>query len=383
MRRSIVAVLVIAACALAPLAITAYWLKGTLFDTHQYVVTVTPLSSNRAIDDAVASRVTDALLQNVDLAKVQAELPKHTQFLGLALTAGVRDYTQELVVKFLQTSEFRKLWVIANTEAHDALVAVVEGKQTALVAPDGSVDIDLSNIATHARQAIGLAGLDLYDKTRPAAIVHQKFVIVKPKSLERIRWAATTLKRLAIVLPVASLLLAGLALAISRERRRTMFWLGGGLTAGAIAGLVLVAFGRRYYLDNIVGPDVPGDAARALYDTLLRNLRLDLELAILAGVLIAGGAALAGPSRVAVGIRSRSLASAGAMADSAAGQSVSVNWIAANKGTLRTITFIGALIYLATASGLTLMSFVALVIVVLLVLGGLEILSRPRRAGLP
>ena len=383
MRRSIVAVLVIAACALAPLAITAYWLKGTLFDTHQYVVTVTPLSSNRAIDDAVASRVTDALLQNVDLAKVQAELPKHTQFLGLALTAGVRDYTQELVVKFLQTSEFRKLWVIANTEAHDALVAVVEGKQTALVAPDGSVDIDLSNIATHARQAIGLAGLDLYDKTRPAAIVHQRFVIVKPKSLGRIRWAATTLKRLAIVLPVASLLLAGLALAISRERRRTMFWLGGGLTAGAIAGLVLVAFGRRYYLDNIVGPDVPGDAARALYDTLLRNLRFDLELAILAGVLIAGGAALAGPSRVAVGIRSRSLASAGAMADSAAGQSVSVNWIAANKGTLRTITFIGALIYLATASGLTLMSFVALVIVVLLVLGGLEILSRPRRAGLP
>ncbi len=383
MRRTFVAVLVIAASALAPLAITAYWLKGTLFDTHQYVVTVTPLSSNPAIDDAVASRVTDALLQNVDLAKVQAELPKHTQFLGLALTAGVRDYTQELVVKFLQTSEFRKLWVIANTEAHDALVAVIEGKQTALVSPDGSVDIDLSSIATHARQAIGLAGLDLYDKTRPAAIVHQKFVIVKPKSLGRIRWAATTLKRLAIVLPVAVLLLAGLALTVSRERRRTMFWLGGGLTAGAIAGLVLVAFGRRYYLDNIVGPDVPGDAARALYDTLLRNLRFDLELAILAGVLIAGGAALAGPSRVAVGIRSRSLASAGAMADSAAGQSVSVNWIAANKGTLRTITFIGALIYLATASGLTLASFVALVIVVLLVLGGLEILSRPRRAGLP
>ncbi len=245
------------------------------------------------------------------------------------------------------------------------------------------MDIDLTNIATHARQAIGLAGLDLYDKTRPAAIVHQKFVIVKPKSLGRIRWAATTLKRLAIVLPVAALLLAGLALAISRERRRTMFWLGGGLTAGAIAGLVLVAFGRRYYLDNIVGPDVPGDAARALYDTLLRNLRFDLELAILAGVLIAGGAALAGPSRVAVGIRARSLSSAGGIADHAAGQSVSVNWIAANKGTLRTITFICALIYLATASGLTLMSFVALVIVVLLVLGGLEILSRPRRAGLP
>ena len=383
MRRTIVALLVVAACALAPLAITAYWLKGTLFDTHQYVVTVTPLSSNRAIDDAVASRVTDALLQNVDLAKVQAELPKHTQFLGLALTAGVRDYTQELVVKFLQTHEFRDLWVAANTQAHEALIAVVNGKSSPLVASDGSVNIDLTTIAAHARQAIGLAGLDLYDKTKPATTVNQTFVIAKPKSLGRIRWAATTLKRLAIVLPVAALALAGLALAISRERRRTLFWLGGGLTAGAIAGLVFVAFGRRYYLDNIVGPDVPGDAARALYDTLLRNLRFDLELAILAGVLVAGGAALAGPSRAAVGIRSRSLRSAGGIADHAAGQSVSVNWIAANKGTLRTITFICALIYLATASGLTLGSFVALVIVVLLVLGGLEILSRPRRAGLP
>ena len=383
MRRTIVAVLVIAASVLAPLAITAYWLKATLFDTHQYVVTVTPLSSNRAIDDAVASRVTEALLENVDLAKVQAELPEHTQFLGIALTAGVRDYTQELVVKFLQTSEFRDLWVVANTQAHAALIATVDGKTSPLIASDGSVNIDLTNIATRARQAIGLAGLDLYDKTKPAATVHQTFVIVKPKSLGRIRWAATTLKRLAVVLPVAALILAGLALAISRERRRTVFWLGGGLAAGAIAGLVLVAFGRRYYLDNIVGSDVPGEAARALYNTLLRNLRFDLELAILAGVLLAGGAALAGPSRVAVGIRSRSLSSAGGIADSAAGKSVSHNWVAANKGTLRTITFICALIYLATASGLTFMSFVGLVVVVLLVLGGLEILSRPRRAGVP
>ena len=211
-------------------------------------------------------------------------------------------------MKFLQTSEFRKLWVIANTEAHDALVAVVEGKPSRSSPPTAAWTSTCRTSPPTRAQAIGLAGLDLYDKTRPAAIVHQKFVIVKPKSLGRIRWAATTLKRLAIVLPVAALVLAGLALAISRERRRTVFWLGGGLTAGAIAGLVLVAFGRRYYLDNIVGPDVPGDAARALYDTLLRNLRFDLELAILAGVLVAGGAALAGPSRVAVGIRARSLA---------------------------------------------------------------------------
>jgi hypothetical protein len=382
MRRTIVAVLVIGASVLAPLALSAFWLKGTLLNTDRYVSTVTPLSSNRPIDDAVAARVTDALLENVDLQKVSAQLPKHTQFLGIALTAGVRNYTQQLVVRFLRTSEFKQLWMVANRQAQEALLAVINGRTSPLVAADGSVDIDLSNIVTKAREAVGLAGLDLYEKTQPATI-DRTFVIVKPKALGRIRRAATTLKELAIALPVALLVLGALALAISRERRRTVFWLGAGVAAGAIVGLVVVAFARRYYLDNVAGPDVPRDAAQALYDTLLRNLRLDLELVIAGGAIAAAGAALAGPSRTAVRLRSRSLRTAGGLADGAVGQPVAMTWVASNKGTLRTITFICALIFLATASSLSLMSFIGLVIVVALVLGGLEILSRPRRAGVP
>ncbi len=380
-RRTVVALLVLAASLLAPAAITALWLKGTLLDTHKYVATVTPLSSNRAVDDAVAAEVTSALLQNVNVTKIaQTALPKDAAFLALPLSAGVRDYTQQLVVKFLQTGEFRKLWVVANTQAQQALVAVLAGRPSPLVAADGSVDIDLSNITTRAREAVGLAGLDLYDKVQPASL-HRRLVIAKPRSLGRARHAVNTLKRLAIVLPVAALLLAGLALAISRERRRTVFWIGAGLTAAAIGGLVAVAFARTYYLDNIVGPDVPGAAARALYDTLLRNLRFDLELACLAGIVAAVLAALAGPSSVATRLRSRALDTAGGLADGAIGDSATMGWVAANKGTLRTVTVIAALLSLLATSDVTITRVVETAIGVLVALGALEILARPAAAG--
>jgi hypothetical protein len=375
----IVVVLVVAACVLAPLAVTAWWLNDTIFDTSHYVATVKPLSKDKRIDDAVAGRVTDALLENVDLSKLRSALPKDTQFLGLAFGAAVRNYVQELVSKFLQTDVFQDLWVIANTQAQKTLVAVLENKPPpALVASDGSVHIDLANAVTRARQAVGLAGLDVAGGSKPVK-ADRTLEIVQPNSLDRLREAATTLKNLSVALPVAVLVLGGLGLALSRERRRTIFWLGGGLAAMSILGLVAIAFGRRYYLDDVVGTDVPSDAAKALYDTLLRDLRFYLEVAIVAGALAMGGAALAGETRAATRIRTRTLGTAGAAADRAAGQSATMKWVADNKSTLRTITFLCALIYLATAgSSLTLTRFVLVIVVVLLALGALEILARPR-----
>jgi hypothetical protein len=384
MRRTIVVVLVTAACVLAPLAITAWWLDNTIFDTSNYVATVKPLSKNTQIDDAVAGRVTDALLQNVDLSKLRTALPKDTQFLGLAFGAAVRNYIQELVSKFLQTDAFQGLWVIANTQAQKTLVAVLENKPPpALVASDGSVHIDLTNVVARARQAVGLAGLDVAGGATPVK-ADRTLEIVQPNSLDRLRDAATTLRKLSVALPVAVLVLGGLGLALSRERRRTIFWLGGGLAAASLLALVAVAFGRRYYLEDVVGSDVPAAAAKALYDTLLRDLRFYLEVAVVAGAAAMGGAALAGETRTATRIRARTLGTAGAAADRAAGQSATMTWVADNKGTLRTITFICALVYLATAGeSLTLTRFALVVVLVLLALGALEVLSRPRAGGVP
>ncbi len=380
-RRRTVAVLVLLAALICPLAITAVWLRETVLDTHHFVTAVAPLSSNPAIDAAIAGEITSALLANVNVAKEAGQvLPSDASFLALPLSTGVRDYTETLVAKFLATAEFRQLWVAATTQAHEALVAVLEGKQSPFLGPDGSVEINLTSVVLAARHALGLSGLHEFDNVAASAL-HRRFVIVRPAALNRARRGVNALRALAIVLPALTIVLAALALLLTRERTRTIFRLGAAVAATCVVGLVAVTFARRFYLSNVVGPDVSAAAARALYDTVLRNLRLWLELAALAGLLAAGTAVLAGPSRLAAGIRSRTLAGAGTLADGAVGASVTARFVAANKGTLRTITVVLGLLLLLTASHLTLRLFLELGVGVVLVLGLLEVLARPGSPG--
>jgi hypothetical protein len=54
----------------------------------------------------------------------------------------------------------------------------------------------------------------------------------------------------------------------------------------AVLGLGLL-LGRSLYLDAVVSPQLPEDAARAVFDTLLHYLRNGLLIVLVAGLLIA------------------------------------------------------------------------------------------------
>ncbi len=378
--------LLVLASLLTPLAIGSYWLRNEVLNTHRYVETVAPLSSNPAIDAAVASEITNELFSHVNVAaEAQQVLPKRAQFLSLPLTAALRQYTQQGVEKFLQTREFRQLWVFANTQAHETLVDALEGKPSPLLSADGSVDINLANAVAAARQALAIAGLHIFDKVKPS-LLQRRFVIAKPKSLAQIRRAVKLLRALAIALPLLAFALVALALALSRERKRTLFWAGAALAAAGAAGFAAIVVLRTYYLHEVVGPEVPHDAAVAFYDTLLASLRLDLKIACYAGLAVAGAAVLAGTSPAAERIRRGLLRTAGKLADEAVGENVTAKWVAANRPILRTATVIFGLLILFTAAHPNVRLLVKLAIGMLAALGVIEVLARPaaprrRRAG--
>ncbi len=371
MRRTIVVLFVIVASLATPLAITAVWLRETLLDTHRYVAVVAPLSSNRAVDQAVAAQVASALLDNV-------RITSQGGILGLTINGGVRDTTQALVEKFLQTDQFHVLWVQANTRAQQQLRAALEGKPNAVVSPDGSVAIDLSSIVFAARKELGASGLHIFDKIPPADL-QRGIVIARPSTLSKGKQAVRALKAAAILLPAVAAVFAALALLVSRERKRTVFWLATDVAALCVVALIAISFARRFYLDDVVGPNVPVAAAKAIYDAVLHDLRLYLEIGAGAGLVAMVGAALAGTTTTARNIRHHTLRTAGGIADGAAGKSATVGWVAANKGTLRTVVIVTGLLLLATASHLTTRYFIELSVAVLLLLGALEILARPRR----
>ncbi len=376
------ALLLIGATIVTPLALTAVWLRGEVLVTHRYVHTVTPLASNPAIVSAVAAQITDALD-----AKAQSVLPGQGNLLGKTLDAGLRSYTQATIERFLRTGAFRAIWIQANTQAHEALVAALEGKKSQFTQPDGSVDIDLSNAVLAARTALGAAGIHAFD-TLSTSELQRGIVIAKPESLHRARNGVKLLKALALGLPILALVLYGLAFAISRERRRTLTRAGISLILSGAAGLLAIVVGRYVYSRHVVGPDLPQAAARAFYDTVLSDLRLWFELTALGGILATAAGVIAGPSRAAAAVRGSTLRTAGGVTDQVVGASATSKWVAANKPVLRTVTVILGLLLVLDSHHITSRVIVEYAIGVLLVLGLVEILARPAtprraRSGVP
>jgi hypothetical protein len=371
--RRTVAALVIAASLVTPFAIGAVWLRLSLLDQSRYVHTVAPLATNRAIVSAVALAVTDSLLAQVDEKAIEHELGT----LGPILGAGVHRYVQQLVERLLLTSQFGQLWRAATVQSHKALVAALEGRQSNLIAPDGSVDVNLSSVVATARDTLAAAGLHVFDRVQPG-LIQERFTIARPGALHHARRALSVLKTLSIALPALAITLFGLAFTISRDRRRTLLHTGIGFLAAGLVGVVLVVAGRSYYLQSVVGPDVPHPAATALYDTVVRDLRHAYKVTSLAGIALVVVALLAGPSRAAIRLRTLTVRGAGAAADHAVGEDVRSGWVAANRSTLRTVAVVVGLLFLVTAHELTWTVLLEIGGGVAIALGAIEVLARPR-----
>ncbi len=366
-----------AACIIAPLAVAAFWLRNQVFDTHAYVSTVAPLSSNPAIDAAVAGELGAVLFAHVDLtAEARRVLPKSGRFLAEPLAAGVRDYTLTSVERVLASPEFRSVWARANREAHDALVAVLDGRRSIYLGSDGSVGIDLRQAAELVRRHLGAEGLDLY-KQVPPALLDRRLVLVRADSLRRVRLVARALSDLAITLPLLGATLLGIGYRLARERRRAVVRAGIGVALAGALALAAVALGRVFYLDRVAGLGFPRDAAAAVYDTVASTLGSELRLLVFAGLVLSGAAMLAGPSPLACHLRAFALLFAGRLVDDAAGEAISFPWVAENKGHLRTTALVACGLVVADSSRASLGFFLETGVVLLLVLGGIEVLSRP------
>ena len=90
-RRFLVAFLVVVGCILTPVSIIAVWVHNTLLDTDQWVATVGPLVDDPDVQEAVANRVSNALIQDTDVEeRIRELLPNRAQALAPVVAGGAR-----------------------------------------------------------------------------------------------------------------------------------------------------------------------------------------------------------------------------------------------------------------------------------------------------
>ncbi|WP_234327855.1 hypothetical protein [Streptomyces sp. NRRL F-2664] len=389
-KSAVSAVLITLTCLLVPLSLLTVWVHDIVLDTDRYVSTVQPLASNPAIEEAAVGRITKAADVRVDGSRVTADLAKWLESQGLPprvgaavkalgpqLDAAADQVVSKVATRFVESDRFENVWTAANRAAHNAVVHALTGKGRGAVGVDGgTVTLDVGEAVDKVKEELVAAGVSPASKIPE---VDKQMVLFQNDKLGQIRGAVRLLDVLGNWLPVLTVVLGAAGVLLARRRRRALVTTALCSALACLLVAVVLAVGRRYYLDHLP-PEVQSPAAAAaVFDTLVRFLRVSLRTAIVLGVVVALGAYLSGAGRLPRGVRGRADRTADSAARWGAGHGLRTGgagrWVEAHRHALT----LGVLLVIALVFALwnhpTVLTVLLLVLILLVVLAVLALLA--------
>ncbi|MFD9573535.1 hypothetical protein ACFWBI_27280 [Streptomyces sp. NPDC059982] len=390
------AVLIVLACLFVPVSLLTVWVHDIVLDNDRYVSTVAPLASDPAVEAAAVHRITEAAGARIDGAQVTADLAKCLESQGLPprvgaavkslgpqLDSAADQAVSKVAARFVSSRAFEQIWTQANRTAHQSVVRALTGKGRGPVGvDDGTVTLDVGAAVETVKQDLVKAGLSPAEKIPE---VDKQMVLFQSGELKKIRNAVRLLDLAGNWLPVLTVLLATAGVLLARRRRRALVVTA--LCAAAACLLVAIALAvvRRTYLDQLPEQVQSPAAAAAIFDTLVRFLRVSLRTAMVLGVVVALGAYLSGAGRLPRAVRGSSERAADSTVRWGAAHGVRTasagSWVLARR---RALT-LGVLLALALVFALwnhpTVLTVLLLVLILLAVLAVLALLAAGGRAG--
>jgi hypothetical protein len=291
-------VLVVLAAVLTLVGALDIWVKRQTLDTNNWVDTSGKLLENQKITNALSVYMVNQLYDNVDVqAALEQRLPNQLDPLSPVIASGLRPALVRVAQDVLQRPKVQQLWKLANRRAHQEFIEILDNKNELLKTTNGNVVLDLHPIIEQLEQRGGL-GAKLAQQLPPDA---GQLVIMKSKQIDAGRKVVKAIRIFSVFLAIIVLALFALAVWLARGRRRVII-LGSGISLVLAGLLILVArrFLGDYVVDALAKQPAGKDAAHAAWSigtSLLRNIGINV---LVYGIVIAVGAILAGPSRLAV-----------------------------------------------------------------------------------
>ncbi|MDV5145384.1 hypothetical protein R1T08_14450 [Streptomyces sp. SBC-4] len=384
------AVLITLTCILVPVSLITVWVHDIVLDNDRYVSTVAPLASDPAIEAAAVTRIAAAADARVDGPQVTSDIAAWLQSQGLPprvataikslgpqLDSAVDQAVTKVATRFVESDRFETVWTGANRVAHSAVVHALTGEGRGSVeVSGGTVTLDVGAAVEQVKKDLVDAGLSPAEKIPD---VNKQMVLFQSDKLEKIRDAVHLLDVVGNWLPILTVVLGAIGVVLARRRRRALVTTMLGAAAACLVlaiGLVIV---RNYYLDHLPEQVQSPDAAAAIFDTLLRFLRVSIRTAIVLGILVALGAYLSGTGRLPRAVRGASERTADSAARWGASHGVHAGKAGTWVNTYRRWLTIGVLLVLALVFAFwnhpTVLTVLLLVLVLLVVLAVLALLA--------
>ena len=359
-------------------AALAYWGQRTMNDTERYVDTVGPLVDSAEVQTAVATKVADALEQQVDVEAILQEVfagvitqrPRLEALVG-PLAGAINGLIETQVRTFLASDAFADFWVTANTRLQQGLVRLLEGDETGAVSLENDqVVLDVSEVIDQVKQRLVERGLTMIENL-PVPESDRQIVLFEASELTQARTTYAVVNPVAKwLLPIVALLYLG-AVMLSRRRARMTVAVGVVLAVNSLLVAMALSVGRTLFSDALSGTEF-GPASTDVYDTLLSFLMRGQRVLLWLGLILVVAAWFVGRNAFGSAVRRTvrgGLETMGAaLADGpAAGPG---SWVVANARWLRVaIVVFGAIVLLwgNNISEARLFWSLALVVVLLMV----------------
>ena len=270
------------------------WAERQLLDTDEWVDTSAELLENEDVRIALGGFIVDRLFDSEEVqGQIEEVLPPRLDPLAGPAAAGLKEVARRNVPRILGSAVALNAWRQANEAAHGTLIALVEGDI------GGNLTLDLGTLFEQVAEGTGLPP-GAVDRLPPEVSSLQ---IASGENLETAQETLDLLKTLVWVLLVLAIACFAGAVALSRDRRRTVLSVGGCLMFAGLAVLAVRSLAGEAVVEALAdAPNAMGaaDDAWAISTSLLVDAA---QGSILGGFFIVTAAWLAGPGRRATAMR--------------------------------------------------------------------------------
>jgi len=266
------------------LAVPSVWARNQITKTDRYVRTVTPLASDPAVQNAIATRISTGLTEPI-VSLTADVLPGNQRLLTGPISTAMEGFVYDTVLEAVQSDQFQTFWEDANRAIHSQVNNLLAGKTTGIVQrSNGQLIIDLTPIYQDVENRLQARGIDLSGRVQldPSKT---SFVIFESPKLAKAHTTINSLERAAIILPIVALIALAGYLLLARRKRSAVIAAGLGFAVTMAILLIVLALARWRYMEGL-SPDRDPVAAAAFFDILVKYLRDAVRLLGLLGLIV-------------------------------------------------------------------------------------------------
>jgi hypothetical protein len=327
-RRALTTILLVLSCLTVLVSSVSIWAHRTVFNTDQWVATVGPLAQNPDVVKSVADHVTTQLDNTIKPEQTAKNLlPNALDRFAAPIGQGFEQIVHSAVTRIIQTDQFQKFWIAANTQVHARVIAVLEGKPTPhLTTTNGDVTLNLLPAYSKILKAVDSKASGLLNAKEPIPTITADTPVDQARSelsaalgrnlpanfgtpvlfhsdeLASAQHLVHVFNTLIIALVIVTVALIIGTIVVAERRRRTIIALGIGVVVAMTLAVVLTKVITNQVVSSITTPDDRG-AVKATITSVLKGLNVISAILIAAGLVFAILAFLTGPSRFAGSVR--------------------------------------------------------------------------------